>query len=133
MPGWPLAVSALKPSGGVLHVHENVCSADVELWVQRCCERFEQLFEAKERDCAGQREGEAEAGEAEEVAEAEAEEGEGEGEKVLRGRFHRNDLPDEDNRRRKIRVSCFHLEKVKSYAPRVYHVVADLLCAHSYV
>ena len=27
-----------------------------------------------------------------------------------------------------MKITAMHLEKVKSYAPRVYHVVLDLLC-----
>eukprot|EP00596_Hydrurales_sp_CCMP1899_P002322 CAMPEP_0119039050 /NCGR_PEP_ID=MMETSP1177-20130426/8350_1 /TAXON_ID=2985 /ORGANISM="Ochromonas sp, Strain CCMP1899" /LENGTH=281 /DNA_ID=CAMNT_0007002461 /DNA_START=2709 /DNA_END=3551 /DNA_ORIENTATION=- len=30
--GWPLAVSAMKPTGGKMHVHENVNDIDIDNW-----------------------------------------------------------------------------------------------------
>jgi tRNA(Phe) wybutosine-synthesizing methylase Tyw3 len=42
--GWPLAVRALKPSGGVLHIHENVHQRDVESWELQTCDTFARLF-----------------------------------------------------------------------------------------
>jgi len=31
---WPLAVGCLKPSGGWMHVHENVAEADMAAWTR---------------------------------------------------------------------------------------------------
>lgn len=75
--GWPLAVNALKPSGGVLHVHENVKVSELETWVQFLCEYMEKMFKDSNKSMS---------------------------------------------------VKCVHLEKVKSYAPKILHVVADLMC-----
>jgi len=75
--GWPLAASALKSTGGILHVHENVGVADIDEWVISLCRKFEELFRSAGKD---------------------------------------------------LTVSCSHLEKVKSYAPKIFHVVADLTC-----
>jgi tRNA G37 N-methylase Trm5 len=75
--GWPLAVSALKPTGGILHVHENVRDIDVEQWVLETCLKFEELFLSLNKP---------------------------------------------------LKVYCRHVEKVKSYAPHVLHIVCDLVC-----
>ena len=75
--GWPLAVNALKPSGGTLHVHENVKVSELDEWVKFLCATVERLFTDAQKPMS---------------------------------------------------VSCSHLETVKSYAPKVLHVVADLKC-----
>jgi tRNA G37 N-methylase Trm5 len=75
--GWPVAVRALKPAGGWMHVHGNVgCRAEGE-WCARLGEAVRALA--------------AEAG-------------------------------------REWRVEVRHLERVKSYAPGINHVVADVYC-----
>jgi len=73
--GWPLAARALKPSGGVIHVHENVVDKDLSQWVEETVKVFGDLL---------------------------------------------RDKP--------LTVRASHLEKVKSYAPHVLHVVLDLDC-----
>lgn len=83
--GWPLAVQALRPEGGMIHVHENVGEEELEEWVLETCVDFQRMFDEKGRLTGG-----------------------GQGE--------------EDS----LKVSVRHLEKVKSYAPRVFHVVLDL-------
>jgi tRNA G37 N-methylase Trm5 len=75
--GWELAARALKPSGGIIHVHENVLESILDTWV----EETRQTFETMLRACG-----------------------------------------------KELKVSIVHLERVKSYAPRVYHVVLDLSC-----
>ncbi len=75
--GWELAARALKSTGGVLHVHENVLESTLEVWVEETRATFQDLLQCK-------------------------------GKPLL--------------------ASITHLEKVKSYAPRVYHVVLDLQC-----
>jgi len=73
--GWPLAVRCLKPTGGVLHIHENVDERQRTQWLGDTCREFERLFAAAGKPMTAQ---------------------------------------------------CFHLEKVKSYAPHIDHVVADV-------
>ena len=73
--GWSLAANAIKPTGGIIHVHENVSSRILSTWVEETVQRFSELLVAKN-----------------------------------------------------LRVVCRHVEKVKSYAPRVYHIVLDLAC-----
>lgn len=75
--GWPLAVRALKGSGGTIHVHENVHEGIMDTWVEETRAQFEVM---------------------------------------LRGLG------------KQLTVRVLHLERVKSYAPRVYHVVLDLAC-----
>jgi tRNA wybutosine-synthesizing protein 3 len=75
--GWPLAVSAMKPTGGKMHVHENVNDMDIDNWTKNTCVLFENMFL---------------------------------------------------NINKPMKVSCIHIEKVKSYAPHVLHIVADLIC-----
>ena len=75
--GWPLAARILKPSGGMLHVHENVNQDNISNWILYAISKFETYFR---------------------------------------------------NYNKSFRIECIHLEKVKSYAPRIYHVVADLKC-----
>lgn len=75
--GWLLAVSVLKPSGGVLHVHENVRDIEVDSWITATCEQFIQMFK---------------------------------------------------DAKKPMTVTCRHVERVKSYAPHVLHIVVDLIC-----
>lgn len=44
--GWPLAVSVLKNTGGVLHVHENVRDIEVGSWTVDSCQQFMDMFRA---------------------------------------------------------------------------------------
>lgn len=74
---WPLAVQVLKPSGGWLHVHDNVAVEDRDAWEQRLLEAL--------RDLA-----------------------------VQHGKHWV--------------ITCDHVERVKSYAPKVFHLVADIHC-----
>jgi tRNA G37 N-methylase Trm5/tRNA(Phe) wybutosine-synthesizing methylase Tyw3 len=76
--GWPLAAHVLKPTGGILHVHENILQAEIASWSQETAAKFEVL-----------------------LAEAS----------------------------KPMHVSVNHVEIVKNYAPRVVHVVLDLLCS----
>lgn len=92
--GWPLAVAALKPSGGWVHVHDNVKDTDIEVWAEALCSRFSALGEMIWRDMS---------------------------------RFEGGIVVKKSN----IAwggwtVQCKHIERVKSYAPHVVHVVADL-------
>jgi tRNA G37 N-methylase Trm5 len=75
-PFWSLAVAVLKPSGGVLHVHENKADAQIEGWLAY----LTHALEAAAAACG----------------------------------------------RPGMRASVVHLERVKSYAPHVWHVVADV-------
>jgi tRNA wybutosine-synthesizing protein 3 len=75
--GWPLAVRAIKPAGGFIHVHENVHEDNLETWKVFCMKKFEKYF--------------LDAG-------------------------------------KSMRINCTWVEKVKSYSPRVWHIVADLTC-----
>ena len=76
--GWPVAVAALRPEGGWLHVHANVGSAEADeaAWSERLLCTLRRHAEAAGRQ------------------------------------WH---------------LSLVHLERVKWYAPRVRHVVADVL------
>lgn len=74
---WPLAVQVMKPTGGWMHVHENVAVEDRDTWECRLVETMQTLAKAAGRDWA---------------------------------------------------ITCKHVERVKSYAPKVYHYVADLHC-----
>lgn len=94
--GWPLAVNALKCSGGVVHVHENVPAKNIEQWVQSCCAQFKHLFERKLQHYVG----------------VGMEKGCVENYSQQAGAT--------------VSVTCTHIERVKSYAPRVTHIVADL-------
>ena len=76
--GWPLAVNALKNTGGKLHVHENVHNAEISTWVDDACQKFKALF--------------------------------------LK------------NRKIHMDIKCEHVERVKSYAPKISHIVVDLVC-----
>ena len=42
--GWPVAVRLLKSSGGILHVHMNINSKDLNEWLLYVCQRFQTLF-----------------------------------------------------------------------------------------
>lgn len=90
VPGWPLGVTVLKQTGGMLHVHENVKDDQIDQWVKATCIEFEQLFEFKKSRYSAE-------------------------EQQLYGHYT-------------MVVRCIHLERVKSYAPHLYHVVADLEC-----
>jgi hypothetical protein len=76
--GWRVAVAALKPAGGWLHVHMNKADHELVAWVPALCAAVQALAGA-------------------------------------RGRAWR--------------VEAAHVERVKSYAPHVWHVVVDLRCA----
>lgn len=45
--GWPAALSALKPGGGVLHVHHNVLDTQERSWVDSCLCRLSDLAAAQ--------------------------------------------------------------------------------------
>ena len=77
--GWPVAVGALRPEGGHLHVHANVSSSRAEeaAWADNLLGRIRELARGLGREW---------------------------------------------------NVSLGHLERVKWYAPRVRHVVADVSC-----
>ena len=76
---WGVAIAALRPEGGMLHVHANVKQAKTWEWAQRCAARLTELSAARSTGpplcCVVQ-----------------------------------------------------HVERVKSYAPRVDHVVVDVAC-----
>ena len=74
--GWAPAVRALRPSGGIIHIHENVLAADLAGWKEDTRAQFEAYLQLFDKSHLG--------------------------------------------------VTVEHLETVKSYAPRVYHVVLDL-------
>lgn len=74
---WPLAVQVLKPSGGWMHVHDNVAVEQREQWEQHVVDSIAALAKAHGRHW---------------------------------------------------KVSCPHVERVKSYAPKVWHLVADVRC-----
>ena len=78
--GWPIAVGALRPEGGMLHVHANVGSAadDEAAWTASMLASLTALSRAIGREW---------------------------------------------------RVELVHLERVKWYAPRIRHVVADVRCS----
>jgi tRNA wybutosine-synthesizing protein 3 len=82
--GWPCAVDVLKPTGGWMHVHDNVHQDEKNAWVVRLEATLTALL--NERKPASS--------------------------ELLEWRVH-----------------VEHVEKVKSYAPRVYHYVADVRCA----
>ena len=75
-PVWEACLLALKPSGGMLHVHMNVEEENLEAWSLETVEHFEALVKK-----------------------------------------HRLNLD----------VEALHLERVKWFAPRVRHVVLDLM------
>ena len=73
--GWSLAARAIRASGGIIHVHENVSDRILPAWKEETVAKFNQLLNYKGLEAV-----------------------------------------------------CRHVEKVKSYAPHVYHVVLDLVC-----
>lgn len=75
--GWLLAVNCLKPTGGVIHVHENVRDDHLAEWTEYCVSKMEQLFQDVSKPMT---------------------------------------------------VTRIWTETVKSYSPRVSHVVLDLVC-----
>jgi len=85
--GWPLAALVLKPSGGIMHVHECVHEAEIDSWVANLVSKMSFLLSEKQQK--------------------------GEGKESLV-------------------VRCVHVERVKSYAPRVIHIVVDLECFHEH-
>ncbi|KAL7996395.1 putative tRNA wybutosine-synthesizing protein [Plasmopara halstedii] len=74
---WPLAIQVLKPSGGWLHVHDNVAVEDRETWEQHVLDSIQALAKSYGHHWS---------------------------------------------------ITCEHVERVKSYAPKVYHLVADIYC-----
>jgi tRNA G37 N-methylase Trm5 len=126
--GWPLAARALKPTGGLIHVHENVHENILAAWVEETRAEFQRLlrteFTAQEKQKQKQQQQQEEeellsagAGVGAETAEA--------GEVVpVEGNNNSNSMGAE----LEMHVTIVHLEKVKSYAPRVFHVVLDLQC-----
>jgi tRNA G37 N-methylase Trm5 len=78
--GWRLAARALKATGGVIHVHENVHERDLSQWLEILVAEFGALFRAERKDFC---------------------------------------------------TTISHVERVKSYAPRVNHYVIDLVCTLS--
>ncbi len=48
-PAWAACMAALKPTGGVLHVHMNVEEEHIDAWKARTVERFQQLAQAQGR------------------------------------------------------------------------------------
>ena len=74
---WPIAVEALRESGGVMHVHGNVASGEEEAWTRRLESTVAEIAASFGREWS-------------------------------------------------VRVE--HVERVKWYAPRVRHLVADVRC-----
>jgi len=74
--GWPLAAIALKPSGGILHVHENVNDDNINNFSDYLVQKMIDFF------------------------------------------FNENKSVD---------IKIIKIEKVKSYAPHILHIVFDLL------
>jgi len=104
--GWRLAVEVLKLSGGILHVHENIH----ERLMDKTCTGFPV---------------------ARDVPTADLTEEDGYFPDFLVKRFEF--LFAEHDLKLKLalppmKVSVVHMEVVKSYAPRVFHVVVDLVC-----
>ena len=98
--GWPLAAAALRgDTGGWLHVHENVRADEPSR--RALTARAEAAFRSL-------------------LAEAHAARGEDAG----RGASARGG----EETPREWSVVCHHVERVKSYAPRVDHVVLDIEC-----
>ena len=77
---WHTAVEALRPEGGILHVHANVRTDETQTWARGCAASLESLATA--RSCGGP----------------------------------------------PLRCIVQHIERVKSYAPRVDHIVVDVAC-----
>jgi tRNA wybutosine-synthesizing protein 3 len=53
--GWPLAISALKPEGGTLHLHGNAPAGEEETWASATVERLGELERQRwfSEGCAG--------------------------------------------------------------------------------
>jgi len=51
-PAWAACMAALKPTGGVLHVHMNVEEEHIDAWKARTVERFQQLAKSQGRHAA---------------------------------------------------------------------------------
>ena len=79
---WETALRLLKPSGGWLHIHENVDKGGVHEWKKYLLSRLHDLSSRSGFDW---------------------------------------------------RITCKHIERVKSYAPKLLHVVADIHCTQSTV
>jgi len=79
--GWPIAVGALKPQGGSLHVHGNCAEDEVAEFAESVRSQIEQIAHS-----------------------------------------------DDDKRKHSWQISVAHVERVKWYAPRIRHVVVDLVC-----
>ena len=77
--GWPLAVRALKVTGGIIHVHENIFEKELSEWLEQMKVSFVRLFQ--------------------------------------------------EIKQQVMVLEILHVEKVKSYAPRVNHYVIDLKCS----
>ena len=77
---WETALRVLKPSGGWLHVHENVNERGLHEWKKYALQKLKRLS-------------------------------------ITVGR--------------KWKFSCKHIERVKSYAPKLVHIVADIHCGCS--
>ncbi|KAL0845606.1 hypothetical protein Bca101_018852 [Brassica carinata] len=74
---WVTAIQALRPEGGILHVHGNVKDSDVSSWAEHVSKSLREIARAEGRSWE---------------------------------------------------VTVEHLEKVKLYAPRIRHLVADVRC-----
>jgi tRNA G37 N-methylase Trm5 len=117
--GWPLAAAALKPTGGVLYVHENVRDVEIDQWVIDTCAKFEELFlEVLLREKPVLADGGGTGNTLTEGADSAAVEGLD----VVDG------LSPQRKKPKPMRVVCRAVERVKSYAPHVMHIVADLIC-----
>ncbi|KAF8093012.1 hypothetical protein N665_0393s0014 [Sinapis alba] len=74
---WVTAIQALRPEGGILHVHGNVKDSDVSSWAEHVSKSLSDIARAEGRSWE---------------------------------------------------VTVEHIEKVKWYAPRIRHLVADVRC-----
>ncbi|KAL0712036.1 hypothetical protein Bca4012_019014 [Brassica carinata] len=74
---WVTAIQALRPEGGILHVHGNVKDSDVSSWAEHVSKSLREIARAEGRSWE---------------------------------------------------VTVEHIEKVKWYAPRIRHLVADVRC-----
>ena len=74
--GWGLAIQALNPKGGILHLHGNCVSKEEKKWAKEVLEELKKIS---------------------------------------------------DKLNRNFRFKLEHIEKVKSYAPKINHVVLDII------
>ena len=74
--GWDLAIQALNPKGGILHLHGNCVSKEEKKWTKEVLEELKKIS---------------------------------------------------DKLNRNFRFKLEHIEKVKSYAPKINHVVLDII------